>query len=98
MCLPEAAVLKLARTALGAALLTTLAGCSTTGTQVYHCCLGQSLDGDENKVAVFNVWSAGGAYPLAMTHCQKFGRIAQFERMTLITAHFLCVPAAVPAK
>lgn len=50
----------------------------------------QNVGGDENKVSVFNVWSATGAKPLADRHCRQYGKEAVFSGMSAITAHFTC--------
>ena len=73
---------------IGVAIL--IGGCSTTGNQVYQCCIGQTVTGDESTVSVTNVYSAGDAFPLAMNHCQKYKKTASFEKMTFITANFKC--------
>jgi hypothetical protein len=77
-----------------ALLAVLLAGCSTTGNQVYQCCVGQTLKGDENLVSVSNVWSAGDALPLAAKHCRAYNKDAVFDRMSFITAHFKCESSA----
>lgn len=82
---------KSAPTILVILFLNLTSGCSSTGNQVYHCCVGQSVNGDQNGVQISNVWTAGDALPLATNHCQEYGKIPQFERMSLITAHYKCV-------
>lgn len=68
-----------------------VSACSVTGNQVYQCCFGQSVSGDENAVKIVNVFSAGDAMPLAVNHCQKYGKNASFDRMSIFTAHFKCI-------
>lgn len=77
-------------TTVGICLSLLICGCSTTGNQVYNCCVGQTVEGDESEVSIFNVYSAGDGLPLAINHCQKYNKNAYFERMSFITAHFKC--------
>ena len=67
-----------------------LTGCAGKN-QVYGLgMVDQEVKGDENQVSVWNVYSAGDAYPLAMKHCSKFGKTAVFDRSSMITAYFKC--------
>ena len=66
-------------------------GCANSE-QVYGFGLvGQKVEGDEKSVSVWNVWSAGDALPLAMKHCQKYGKTPVFKKASGITAYFDCV-------
>jgi hypothetical protein len=68
-----------------------LSGCANDG-QVYGMgMVGQKVQGDSKQVTVWNVWSGGDALPLAMKHCRKFKKSADFEKMDGITAVFNCV-------
>lgn len=78
------------RVLISALALSLLAACGGSD-QVYSAgMVPQNVTGDADKVSVFNVWSAGGAMPLAQRHCAQHGKTATFERMSGITAHFAC--------
>lgn len=67
-----------------------LSGCANSG-QVYGLgAIGQKVEGNENAVSVWNVWSAGDALPLATLHCRKYGKAAFFKKSSGITAYFSC--------
>jgi hypothetical protein len=67
-----------------------ISGCASTN-QVYSFgVVDQKVNGNEESVSVFNVWSAGDAQPLADRHCQKYGKRAEFDQMKNITAYFYC--------
>lgn len=52
---------------------------------------GQTAVGNEEGVAITNVWDAADAFPIAEQFCQYYGRKAKFNRMDGYTASFECV-------
>ncbi len=69
-----------------------LAGCSTTGQQIYKGGLiGQKVIGNEAYVSVSNVWNEMDAMPLADKHCHQFGKVARFTHMKGYRAIYDCV-------
>jgi hypothetical protein len=72
-----------------------LGGCIGNGSSdhpnIYHCCIGQRVVGNETYVTVSNVWNEMDALPLADNHCAGFGKVARFNHMEGHRAIFDCV-------
>lgn len=76
--------------AICSCMLIFLTACGNSN-QVYGLGLvPQKVTGDENSVNVFNVYSAGDAFPLASKWCSKYDKKAVFEKMSVISANFNC--------
>jgi len=75
------------------ALLPMLGGCLGAGNDadIYGSFFGQRIVGDENSVIVSNVWNERDAFPLADTHCHRYGRSARFKSFQWPEATFDCV-------
>lgn len=68
-----------------------LSGCATSSDNIYGCCVGQSVVGNQNYVTVSNVWNEMDALPLAEKHCSGHGKSAAFKNMLEMRAVFDCV-------
>lgn len=67
------------RLALLAPLMLLLAGCGSTGLALgQRATAPDRVRGDAEGVRVFGMDSRVDAYPLAIAHCARFGRSAQF--------------------
>jgi len=71
-----------------------LSGCGQSDANIYGCCMGQNVVGNEVSVQVTNVWNQTDAFPLADQHCHKFGRAARFASMRGNIANYDCVKAS----
>lgn len=76
------------KTALLLAL--TLTGCASDA-NIYGCCIGQDIVGNEAYVTISNVYNEMDALPLAEKHCAKYGKVARFNKMESMRAIFDCV-------
>lgn len=69
-----------------ALLAATLGGCATTRL------IPPPVSGDADKVTVYNTWGMDEAWPLAVKHCAKYGKIPRKMRQTLfVSIEFTCV-------
>ena len=75
---PGAAVLRLAAVALACL---SLAGCAQGGTTSLSDRIAGSsrVHGDADRVSVMQADSRADAFPLAIGHCARFGRSAQYD-------------------
>lgn len=69
-----------------------LAGCSTSGNNIYGGAFGQDVVGNEVSVIVSNVWNEMDALALADRHCKQYGKAARLTRFSNYKASFDCVP------
>jgi hypothetical protein len=76
------------RRALAALASATLGGCAVFGSAVG---LGGRLSGDSEGVVVKGALSPLEATPLAVAHCSRFKRAAQYEKATPTGRSFRCV-------
>jgi hypothetical protein len=65
--------------------------CGGRDANIYGCCFGQNVVGNEAYVTVSNVWNEMDALPLADAHCAKYGKLARFSEMENYRAIFDCV-------
>jgi hypothetical protein len=72
-------------------LLLALSGCASAKTHVLERLLGDRIQGDADRVAVTGAAGATDALPLAIVHCTRFGRAAQFTRREGEKLVFACV-------
>lgn len=67
-----------------------LCGCASDA-NIYGCCFGQDIVGNEAYVTISNVWNEMDALPLAEKHCSKYSKVARFNKMEGARAIFDCV-------
>jgi hypothetical protein len=67
-----------------------LFGCANDA-NIYGCCIGQRVVGNEVSVQITNVWSQADAFPLAEKHCRQYARAARYNGMSGHNASFDCV-------
>ena len=72
-------------------LLLNLSGCAS-GADVLGGLLGGRVDGDSDRAAVSGADGPVDALPLAIAHCTRFGRSAQFSGREGAKVVFACVP------
>ena len=71
-----------------------LAGCSSTESLSDRVAGASRVRGDADAVSVFKADSRADAFPLAIGHCARFGRSAQYDRRGEDGAYvFRCVHA-----
>jgi hypothetical protein len=69
-----------------------LAGCATSpGQAVVERLTGGKVEGDRTRAVVHGMDSTADAFPLAVAHCTRFGRKAQFARRQSGALVFACV-------
>ena len=82
------------RTAAIAAVMLALGGCASNVSLSDRLAGGNRVRGDAESVTVTGMGSRVEALPLAVGHCGKFGRAAQFAARAEGGAYvFSCVPA-----
>jgi hypothetical protein len=81
------------RSVAATAFALALCGCAGNypASNIYPCCIGQSVVGNAAYVTVANVYNEMEALPLAQKHCAEHGRMARFSRMQGPRAVFDCV-------
>ena len=52
--------------------------------------MGQSVNGDENNVSIFNLWKAEHGLPVAEQHCAKYGKKVVSYSQSGITGLYKC--------
>ena len=57
-----------------------LSGCAAAGEQLLQRAIGGHVSGDASQALVQDMPSAADALPLAIAHCTRFGKKAQFAR------------------
>ena len=73
-------------------LLLMLTGCASNVSLSDRLAGPDRVHGDADTVTVTGFSSRVEALPLAVGHCSRFGRSAQFDRKDEAGHHFLCVP------
>jgi len=75
-----------------ALVATLLAGCATSpGEAIVQRLTGGKVEGDRDRAVVHGMGSVPDAFPLAVAHCTRFGRKAQFARRVPGGHAFACV-------
>ena len=65
-------------------------GCAGAGQSTLQHLVGGRVVGDAEGVTVTGMSSRLDALPLAVAHCARFGKSAQFARSELVGARFNC--------
>ena len=76
---------------LGVVAIAMLSGCAAKTDNIYGCCIGQDVVGNNAYVTVSNVYNEMDALPLAERHCSQHKKVARFNRMQGVRAIFDCV-------
>ena len=76
-------------------LVVVLSGCAVGKDNLYGCCFGQSVQGDENRVTVDNIWNSVDGLPLAEKHCQQFNGHAIIVGMAGHTGIYKCLKRSI---
>lgn len=73
-------------------LLLVLSACASAQERVFQKLVGGRVEGDAAQVAVSGADGPVDALPLAVAHCTRFGRAAQFRSREGEKLVFACVP------
>jgi hypothetical protein len=79
---------------LGLTLLCCLTACSQGQGNVYRSSNQPRTIGDGLSVTVTNMTSEGQAVPFAEQYCKARGKVAQFNRMVMLTYHHVASNSA----
>ena len=69
-----------------------LSACASAQEQVLDKLVGDRVQGDASQVLVSGADGPADALPLAIAHCTRFGRAAQFRSREADKLAFACVP------
>ena len=83
---------RMSRLVLVLLMAASVCGCAQVGGAALRRAVGDRMVGDSQSVLVRDAPSRLDALPLAVAHCSRFGKAAQYASTDAAGVHFACVP------